>query len=454
MQLALKLVLNGTYGAFANPYFVVSNSHIANAITAQGRDVIQYMLDKIEDYFFNKFHLDTNIHNLLGIEYIAKGKEDNKFYILNKNLVSIKKPYTKSEDLERFEGFHISSLEKVDIENEKFTILGKRNIFEFEKITKITKPITVYGDTDSLYISFSPMMESLSFKPKNNEDALSFILHLNKIFIRDLFNSFLEEYATPYKIKNLHDFELETINQSALHIKKKHYLNSVVYEDGIFYEPLTYFNIKGIEIVRRSSPIFVRGENYEGGIWDCIKYIFRDPENLNIRDLLKLVKDMKKQFILAPIEDISMSTNLANYRTKVLDDQKEIVCVKGAHFSVKAAALHNFLLNKNPELKTKYDLLTGGKIKYYYCEHPLSNVFGYMRSFHPDEITDKEKLKMDYDMQFEKCFLNILNRLLVPIGLPEISKRLSVLNSLFDKKVPKKEEEDIEEDSVVDDEWW
>ena len=48
MQLALKLVINGTYGAFAHPKFVLSNSHIANAITAQGRDVINFMLKKIE----------------------------------------------------------------------------------------------------------------------------------------------------------------------------------------------------------------------------------------------------------------------------------------------------------------------------------------------------------------------------------------------------------------------
>ena len=52
MQLALKLVINGTYGAFAHPKFVLSNSHIANAITAQGRDVINFMLKKIENYFF------------------------------------------------------------------------------------------------------------------------------------------------------------------------------------------------------------------------------------------------------------------------------------------------------------------------------------------------------------------------------------------------------------------
>ena len=55
MQLALKLVINGTYGAFAHPKFVVSNKDIANAITAHGRDVILYMLHQIETYFYQEW---------------------------------------------------------------------------------------------------------------------------------------------------------------------------------------------------------------------------------------------------------------------------------------------------------------------------------------------------------------------------------------------------------------
>jgi DNA polymerase elongation subunit (family B) len=38
MQNALKLVLNGSYGAFANSYFVLYNNNVASTITAQGRD--------------------------------------------------------------------------------------------------------------------------------------------------------------------------------------------------------------------------------------------------------------------------------------------------------------------------------------------------------------------------------------------------------------------------------
>ena len=68
MQLALKLTLNGTYGAFANKYFVCSNADIANAITAHGRDVNQFMMEKIEKHFYEIWHNDKEAHKRLGME--------------------------------------------------------------------------------------------------------------------------------------------------------------------------------------------------------------------------------------------------------------------------------------------------------------------------------------------------------------------------------------------------
>lgn len=91
MQLALKLVINGTYGAFAHPKFVLSNSHIANAITAMGRDVIKYMLEKIETYFYDEWHLDKESHSLLGIEYI--GEKDGSYYLLSKDGTNMQYPH-------------------------------------------------------------------------------------------------------------------------------------------------------------------------------------------------------------------------------------------------------------------------------------------------------------------------------------------------------------------------
>jgi hypothetical protein len=300
---------------------------------------------------------------------------------------------------------------------------------------------------NSLYISMTPMMQSVDY----DGDELKWILHFNGAFVKHLFTNFLEEYAKPYGVKNIHDFELETINKSGLHIMKKNYINNCVWEDGVFHEDLSHYSAKGVEIVKSSTPLFVR-EN----IWDFINYLFKNPHNLKMQDLLKIVKNKKKEFIMTDIEDISMTTSCSNYENKVIDDQTGVECVKGAHHSIKSAALHNYLLNKNDQYKTKYDLLRGGKIKYYFCKHDLGERFSYMRSFHPIEIVEKEGVEIDYDTQFEKTFLKIANRFIEPIGLPVINKRLSVLNSIFSSEINGKkcnknvvvEEEDDDDDNI------
>jgi len=422
MQLALKLVINGTYGAFAHPKFVLSNSHIANAITAMGRDVIQYMLKKIEKYFYTEWHLDIKSHTKLGIEYIAE--KDGKYFLLDREGENIHYPHPSIEELLSKLNIMIYDLKEDKQQLAGYNILYRRDIHDFSNVKPLSKdtPIIIYGDTDSLYISFTPMVQSTGYKG----DTLDFILHLDRVVVKRLFTKYLDEYAAQFGVKNIHDFELETINRSALHIQKKNYINNVVYEDGLFYENLSYFYPKGVEIVKSSTPPFVR-EN----IYEFLKYIFANPDNLNIRKILLLVKDLKKQFMMADIEEVSMTTSCSNYTAKVIDDVTDVVTVKGAHFGVKAAALHNYLLNKNSEYKTKYDNIRGGRIKYYYCNHPKNNVFAYMRSMHPYEICEKEGVKIDYDEQFDLTVLQIVNRFLEPIGLPTINKRLSVLNSIF-----------------------
>jgi DNA polymerase elongation subunit (family B) len=422
MQLALKLVINGTYGAFAHPKFVLSNSHIANAITAMGRDVITYMLKKIEDYFYKEWYLDIEAHQKLGIEYIAE--KDGKYFLLDRTGDNIHYPHASFDEL-----LTKLNIFRHDLKEDKQTIgdynvLYRRDIHNFSNVQQIPKekPITIYGDTDSLYISFTPVIDSCGFKG----DDLDFILHLDRIIIKKKFTKYLDEYAARFGVKNIHDFELETINRSALHIQKKNYINNVVWEDGIFYENLSYFYPKGVEIVKSSTPPFVR-EN----IYEFLRYVFSNPTTINIRKVLMIVKDLKKQFMMASIEDISMTTSCSNYQAKVIDDVTDVVTVKGAHFGVKAAALHNYLLNKNSEYKVKYDNIRGGRIKYYYCNHPKNEVFAYMRSMHPYEIVEKENVKIDYDQQFDVTMLTIINRFLEPIGLPTINRRLSVLNSIF-----------------------
>ena len=148
MQLALKLVINGTYGAFAHPKFVLSNSHIANAITAMGRDVINYMLDKIEKYFYEEWHLDKESHKKLGIEYV--GLKNGKFFLLDREGNNLHYPHSTFQELiNKLNIFDFKKIDKIEING--YEIEYSRELFKFDDIQQISKnePIIIYGDTDS-----------------------------------------------------------------------------------------------------------------------------------------------------------------------------------------------------------------------------------------------------------------------------------------------------------------
>jgi len=152
MQLGLKLVLNGTYGAFAHPKFVVSNKHIANAITTHGRDVILYMLNKIQNYFYNKWHNDKETHELLKTKYIAYDEND-KWYMLNYKYEIIEWGHKDLNELLRVWNIKFSTIRKLEnktilINDKKYTICYERNIFDFKEVRPIDN--TIIGDRDKM----------------------------------------------------------------------------------------------------------------------------------------------------------------------------------------------------------------------------------------------------------------------------------------------------------------
>jgi len=311
-----------------------------------------------------------------------------------------------------------------------------------ESHTFIANDILVHN---SYYFSYKPIMESCNY----DGDELEFILHFDKVIMKKLHHQFLDIYSKRYGVQNKQDFELETISKSILFFEKKNYLKNIVWEENNFYEDLSYFSPTGIKIVRSETPPFVRGKDQSGGIWDFIKYLFDNANNLNIKDILRIVKQIRKEFDLEDVDNISSQTSCSNYPDKIINDTTGLETVLGAHFGIKAAGIYNYLLNKNSELKTKYDMIRGGKIKYYYCKHDKNNVFGYMRGMHPIEITDKEKVIFDYDAQFDKTVLTICNSFLKALDLPMINKRMGVLGSLFDFKLKQQKKEEVVDDINV-----
>jgi DNA polymerase elongation subunit (family B) len=81
MQMALKIFINSAYGATANQYFAFYNLNVAESITLQGQDLLKNTRIQANKYASEKWHLDTKLHEKLGIEDVVKIQNPQKFSI-------------------------------------------------------------------------------------------------------------------------------------------------------------------------------------------------------------------------------------------------------------------------------------------------------------------------------------------------------------------------------------
>jgi DNA polymerase elongation subunit (family B) len=463
LQLALKLVLNGSYGAFATPYFVLYNNYVASSITAQGRDLTKTMNRVNEYYWYNLWHGDIELHTNVCIRNVTQIVNDNvSIYADTDSLFVSFKPAMDHCDWKNIFFNNLDKLSKkyvviqgndsVKTDNKncigiiEFDYTNQESLIQLSQLISSVELVIV----DGKWIKnrhFENFIKEYDLYPKikwNWSNELDFIQGLDYYRYAGYFKKCLEEYAGSYGVQNKEDFELERISESVIYVAKKKYIQHIVYEDGIPYDKLSYIYPKGVELVRRSTPLFARDK-----IVNIIKYLFSNPDTFNIRELLKLVKTLKKEFDLCVpnmIDDISMQSSCSKYSGPdgyVVQDEKRLEFKLKTPASVKAAAYYNFLLHKNKDLQSKYEFFkSGSKIKYYYCkDKSINKIFAFMRGSYPIEFAPE----IDLDLQFAKCILSPINSIIEPLGLPEITKRLSVILDIFGGELKKKAPEVIDE---------
>jgi DNA polymerase elongation subunit (family B) len=443
LQLALKLVLNGSYGAFATSYFILYNNHVAGTITAQGRDLTKTM-DKVnEDYWYNQWQNDFDLHSRLSIKNITplNKNEQVSIYADTDSLFVSFKPAIDHCDWQDL----IFNEEYLNNISEKFIILSKEKLrysnsnclgvaHSIDDFTELLKQDYELVIIDGFYVKdrgLNKIIDAGSITSEirwNWSNEIDFIQGMDYYRYAGYFKKCLEEYAGSFGVENREDFELERISESIINIAKKKYIQHILYEDGIPYDRMKYIFPKGVELVRSSTPAFARDK-----IVGIVKYLFSHPDTFNIKDLLKLVKGLRKEFELADIDDICMQSSVSNYDIKVLNDKSlPLQFVSGAHFAVKSAAHHNYLLSKDKDMQQKYEFIKSGvKIKYYCCkDKSITDMFAYTRGSYPHEFAPE----IDYDTQFEKSILSPINSIIEPLGMPTVTKRLSVVMDIFSGK--------------------
>ena len=287
------------------------------------------------------------------------------------------------------------------------------------KILKTTETdYVVASDTDSIYLNLGPLVETI-FKEREKSDQ-SIIRFLEKVcdveFEKYITNSY-EELAT---LVNAYDQKMfmkrENIANKGIWTAKKRYILNVWNSEGVQYnEPK--LKMMGIEAVKSSTPASCRT-----AIRDALKVIM----NGNETDVQEYIANFRKKFESLPPEDIAFPrgcNSLAKY------SGTSDIYVKGTPIHVRGALLYNFHV-KQKKLTHKYPLIQEGeKVKFLYLRTPnriSENVVSFFQTLPKEFGLDKS---IDYDLQFQKSFLDPLQVILDTINWK--AEKVATLDEFF-----------------------
>ena len=297
---------------------------------------------------------------------------------------------------------------------EAITLSGQVSIRWIEnkmnaKINKILKTedvdYVIASDTDSIYLNLGPLVEAVyEGREKTNENVVGF---LNKVCENE-FEPFIESsYETLARYVNAYDQKMfmkrENIADRGIWTAKKRYILNVWDSEGVRYnEPK--LKMMGIEAVKSSTPAPCR---------DMIKSALKIMMNGTEDEVIDFIDQSRKKFKSLPPEEISFprsASNVEKYKAH------STIYAKGTPIHIRGALLFNHYIEKN-KLDNKYSLIKNGeKVKFCYLKKPniiQENIISFIQDFPHELGLDKY---VDYDLQFEKSFLEPLKIILDSIG--------------------------------------
>ena len=263
----------------------------------------------------------------------------------------------------------------------------------------------IASDTDSIYLNLGPLVDK--FLSNKSDDKTAVVALLDKIcqeklepFIESSYQD-LASYVNAYDQKM--QMKRENIAERGIWTAKKRYILNVWNSEGVQYsEPK--LKMMGIEAVKSSTPAPCRQM-----IKDGLKLMMNATEEDVIDFIDKCRFDFKK---LKP-EEIAFPRSVSDvvkYRSH------SDIYVKGTPIHCRGALLFNHYIKEN-KLTNKYSLINNGeKIKFLYLKKPniiQENVISFIQDFPTELGLDKY---IDYDLQFEKSFVEPLKSILDAIG--------------------------------------
>ena len=268
----------------------------------------------------------------------------------------------------------------------------------------------IASDTDSVYITFDKLVDTV-LKKRTDETEDSYrqrtVDFLDRVaqekiepFIDKSYQA-LASYVNAYEQKM--QMAREVIADKGIWTAKKRYILNAWDIEGVRYEEPT-LKIMGIEAVKSSTPAPCRDK-----IKECLKIIMSGTE----KDVNNFIQEFREEFMKLPPEEIAFPRSV-NGISKWGDSAN--IFKKGAPMHIKGVILYNHFVRQQ-KLTNKYPLIQEGeKIKFLNMRTPnrmQSNVISFMTKL-PKELDIHSHL--DYDIQFEKAFIEPLTFIMNQIG--------------------------------------
>jgi DNA polymerase elongation subunit (family B) len=267
------------------------------------------------------------------------------------------------------------------------------------------KDYVIASDTDSIYLNLGPLVTK--FFGNQSSDKAKIVGILDKI-CEDKLEPFIEssyqelaDYVSAYEQKM--SMKRENIADRGIWTAKKRYILNVWNSEGVAYtEPK--LKVMGIEAVKSSTPAPCR---------QMLKESFKIMMSGSEDAMIEYIDQCRRKFKKLSPEEISFPRSVSDV-TKYKSTAD--IYVKATPIHVRGALLYNHYIKKG-NLTNKYSLIQNGeKIKFCYLKKPNiihENVISFIQDF-PRELNISKYV--DYDLQFDKAFLEPLKIILDAIG--------------------------------------
>ena len=259
----------------------------------------------------------------------------------------------------------------------------------------------IASDTDSIYLNLGPLVDKF-FANKSGDKAK--VVELLDMVCRDKLETYIDKcyndlatYVSAYDQKM--QMKRENIADRGIWTAKKRYILNVWNSEGVAYtEPK--LKMMGIEAVKSSTPAPCRKM-----IKDALKLMMTGTEE----DVIEFIDKSRVEFKKLPPEQISFPRSVSDVQKYKSHSD---IYIKGTPIHCRGALLYNHYIKEN-KLTNKYSLIQNGeKIKFCYLKKPNiihENIISFIQDFPSELNLDKY---IDYDLQFEKSFVEPLKAIL------------------------------------------